>query len=424
MEKIFIRTYGCALNAADSENISGILKQAGFEIVPDEESADLIVVNTCIVKEPAQENALNYIRNLKEKGKKIVAAGCMPQALPEKLEGVSLIGVNQIENIVEVVEETLNDNNVTLIARQQTRDFTLPKIRRNNIVEIIPIAQGCLGNCSYCLVKNARGELVSYKKDSIIKVAKNAIQRGAKELWLTAQDTGCYGKDIDTSLPILLREIIKINGDFTVRVGMMNPNFALEYLDDLIEIYKSEKIFKFLHVPLQSGSDEILKKMNRAYKAEDFKRVVENFRKVHPSITIATDVICGFPGESEEEFQKTLQVVQDVKPDVVNISRYWKRPKTSASKLKQIPMQEIMSRSRRMTAWFEWVAMEKNKSWMNWEGKVIVDEKGKNDSWVARNFAYKPVILEGDYMVGHEPYVKVVKTTEHDLRAVELSRFN
>ncbi|MFW6014765.1 MAG: tRNA (N(6)-L-threonylcarbamoyladenosine(37)-C(2))-methylthiotransferase [Candidatus Nanoarchaeia archaeon] len=420
MDKIYITTYGCSMNAADSESIAGILKNTGFQLVSTEDEADLIIVNTCIVKEPSQENALSYIRKLQEKGKKVVVAGCMAQALPEKVSGYSLVGIDQIENIVEVVEETLNDNTVVLIARDKNKRMNLPRIRRNQVVEIIPIAQGCLGNCSYCIVKKARGELLSYEPEAIAERAQKAIREGAKELWITAQDTGCYGKDIDSSLPVLLKKIIALSGDFKVRVGMMNPNFAVEFVDELVDIFRSEKVFKFLHIPLQSGSDEVLGRMNRYYSVEDYKKIVKTLRQTHPHITIATDIICGFPGESEEQFQQTLQVIQETRPDIVNISRFWKRPGTSAAKLKQLPTQEIKSRSRRLTAWFEWIAMEKNKNWLHWEGKVLVDEKGKDNTWVARNYAYKPIILEGDYKLGDEVYVKVIKTTEHDLRAIEI----
>jgi len=422
MENIYIKTYGCALNVSDSERLAGILEKAGFNIVDDEEEAVLVIVNTCIVKEPSQETALSYIRQLKEKNKKIVVAGCLPQAVPDKLKEVSMIGVEQLENIVEIVEETLNGNSVVLIAREGSKRYSLPKKRKNKIIEILPIATGCLGNCSYCVVKKARGELSSIDKSEIVSHAQKAISEGVKELWVTAQDTGCYGKDIGTSLPELLRELIVLRGDYWIRLGMMNPNFAFEYIDELVEIFKSPKMFRFVHIPFQSASNEILEKMNRPYKIEDFINVVKRLRKEFPDMTLATDVICGFPGEDEEKFRRSMDLINDVRPDILNISRYWKRPHTDAAKLKQIPTQEIKGRSRRITAQFEWIAMEKNKKWLNWEGEVIVDEKGKGNTWVARNYTYKPIILEGDYEPGEVLRARVIKTTEHDLRAVEIGR--
>ncbi|MFW6014022.1 MAG: tRNA (N(6)-L-threonylcarbamoyladenosine(37)-C(2))-methylthiotransferase [Nanoarchaeota archaeon] len=422
MENIYIKTYGCSLNVSDSERIAGVLEKAGFNIVGSEEEAVLVIVNTCIVKEPSQETALSHIRQLKEKGKKVVVAGCLPQGVPEKLENVSMIGVDQLQNIVEVVEETLNGNSVVLIARGGSKRYSIPRKRKNKIIEILPIATGCLGNCSYCIVKRARGDLSSIEKSELVNYAQKAIREGAKELWITAQDTGCYGKDIGTSLPELLKELIALRGDYWIRLGMMNPNFALEYIDELIEIFKSPNMFRFVHIPFQSANNEVLEKMNRPYKIEDFINVVKRLKNEFSDMTLATDVICGFPGESEEKFRQSIDLVNEIKPNVLNISRYWKRPYTEAAKLKQLPTQEIKSRSRRMTALFEWIALENNKKWMNWEGEVLVDEKGKNNTWIARNYAYKPIILEGDYEPGEVLRAKIIKTAEHDLRAIEIGR--
>ena len=415
-----MRTYGCSLNASDSERISGLLEKSGFKIVESEDDALLVVVNTCIVKEPSQETAISYVKQLKKKGKKVVVAGCLSQALPEKLNEVSMIGVDQINNIVEVVEETLNGNHVVLIARDKQDRYSIPKKRKNKIIEIIPIAFGCLGNCSYCVVKKARGELVSAKKEDILKVASDAVRDGVKELWITAQDTGCYGKDIGTSLPELLRELTSLRGDYWIRLGMMNPNFALEYVDDLVELLRHEKMFRFIHIPVQSGSNKILKKMKRSYSVEEFYELIRRLKTDVPDVTLATDVICGFPGENAEDFNKSFELIRDIKPDILNISRYWKRPHTDAYNMKQLPAQKIKERSRKMTDLFSWVAFEQNKKWLNWEGEVIVDEKGKDDTWIARNYAYKPIVLRGNYFLGQVLRVKVVKTADYYLKAIDM----
>ncbi|MBW2993740.1 tRNA (N(6)-L-threonylcarbamoyladenosine(37)-C(2))-methylthiotransferase [Candidatus Woesearchaeota archaeon] len=309
--QVFIKTFGCALNKSDSEAMAGLLKKAEFDITENIDKADVIIVNTCTVKGPSEKNFFNCLKDIKKLGKPIVVAGCIPQTDPEKVRGYNLIGTYEVSRIAEVVEEAVNDNVVELVAEKHSQRLNLPKSRSNNIIEIIPICAGCMGEpCSYCKVKSARGNLFSYYKNEIIKQAENAVKDGVLEIWITSQDTGCYGKDIDSSLPELLRELVKLEGDFKIRLGMANPNHILEFLDELIEIYKSDRMFKFLHVPVQSGSDRILKLMKRKYTADDFKKIISRFRKEIPGITISTDVILGFPSEAEEDYDKTRDLIK------------------------------------------------------------------------------------------------------------------
>lgn len=420
MTLIYIHTQGCSLNQSDSEVMAGILKKAGFSIAKTPKESDLIIFNSCIVKKPTENAFYKKLEEFKQLNKQIIIAGCIPQVKPKKLRDFSLIGTNQINNIVEVVEETINGNVVKLLTQENNPRLNLPKIRKNSIIEIIPVCRGCLGSpCSYCAVKRARGHLFSYSKDAIIKQAKEALNDGIKEIWLTAQDTGAYGKDIAYSLPKLLKDVVKIPGDFFVRVGMMNPNHVLEFLDELIDIYKHDKIFKFLHMPVQSGNDDVLKLMKRKYFVSDFKSIISSFRQEIPEITISTDIICGFPTETEQQFQDSVNLIKDIKPDVLNISRFWPRPFTEAEKMEQLSGEETKKRSRMLTSTFEWAAFEKNKKWRGWTGSVLIDEKGKNNTWVGRNFAYKPVIIESaENLFGKKLNVKIINITKHDLRGI------
>ncbi|MBR9691567.1 tRNA (N(6)-L-threonylcarbamoyladenosine(37)-C(2))-methylthiotransferase [Candidatus Woesearchaeota archaeon] len=418
---IYIKTYGCALNRADSETMAGLLKKAKFEIVDNPEDAFVIIINTCTVKGPAEAKFFTYLENLKKEYefKKIIITGCIPQADPKKLKGYALLGTSRITDIVQLVEETLNDNPIRMLKRKELPRLNLPKIRKNPVIEIIPICEGCLGSpCSYCKVKQARGDLRSYPKEEIIQQAKQAIKDRIPEIWLTAQDTGCYGKDIDSSLPELLKEIIQLPGDFKIRLGMLNPNHILEFLDKLIEIYKSEKIFKFLHIPVQSGNNEILKAMKRKYTAEQFKEIIKRFKSAIPNTTIATDIICGFPGETEEQFQDSLNLIKEITPDVLNISRFWPRPKTPAAELEnKVPEIEIKRRSALMASIFQNISRMRNERWIDWSGPILIDEIGEDNSFVGRNFAYKPVIVKGDYQLGDKINVKIRRTSVFDLRA-------
>ena len=415
---IFIKTFGCPVNFSDSEKMAGLLKQAKFKIVNAPEKADLIIINSCTVKTPTEINFFKYLEKTKQLNKKIIIAGCIPQTDPEKLSGYSLIGTSQIDNVVEIVEETINNNTIESIIKQPINRLEIPNIRKNPIIEIIPICEGCLGDpCAYCKVKAARGNLKSYKQEDIIKQAKKAVINNAKEIWLTAQDTGCYGLDINTNLPNLLKEIIKISGNYKIRLGMANPNHIITFLDELTEIYKSDKIFKFLHIPVQSGNNEILKSMKRKYTIEQFKQIIEKFRKEIPEITISTDIICGFPGETQEQFNDSLDLIKQITPDILNISRFWPRPKTAADEMKaQIHGRETKRRSRLLTDIFYNIARMQNEKWLDWQGEIIIDEKGKGSTSIGRNYSYKPVIVKGDYNLGEKLTVKIKKITSFDLR--------
>jgi len=419
MTKIYIETYGCSLNQSDSEVMAGLLKEKGFfEITDDIEEAEVIIINTCIVKKPTENNFYNRLKELEKlyPYKKKIIAGCIPQADSSKLKKYPLIGTYQLNNIVEVVEEALNDNIIHLIAKENNKRLNLPKIRKNHVIGIVPILSGCLGSCSYCTVPKARGKLRSYPIEEIINEVLEALKDDCKEIWITSQDNGAYGKDIDLNLTRLLKKIIELPYDFKLRIGMLNPNHVMEYLNELVEIYKNDKVFKFLHIPVQSGNDDILKSMNRKYKVKDFKKIINEFRKNIPKITISTDIIVGFPGETEEQFKDSLNLIREVKPDVVNISRFWPRKNTKAAKMKQIHGGITKDRSRLLTSVHQYISYENNIKWRGWEGNILIDEQGKDNTWIGRNYCYKPVIVKGDYRLGDIIKVKIKDITSFDLR--------
>lgn len=411
MTKVYLQTYGCSLNSSDSERIAGILKKSGFQIVESMEDAEVIIVNSCTVKTPTVNKIKRF---LNECNKKVILAGCIPQADPDFMEDVSMIGPSQIENIVEVVEETLNGNIVKLLVPDKENKIGMPIVRRNKIVEVLPISEGCLGDpCTYCIVKKARGELRSYPKDAIVNRVKIAVSEGVKEIWLTAQDTGCYGYDIGTNIVELLNEVLAIKGEFRVRLGMTNPDHVKENMG-LIDVFKNPKMFQFLHVPVQSGNDEVLKKMHRKYSAQDFREIVEKFREELPLVTIATDVICGFPEETDSQFKDSIELVREIKPDVLNMSKFWLRPGTAAENMVQVSGEDIRDRTKLMSEIFAWVLRDKNKKWVGKRCRVIVDEKGKEDTMIARNEGYISVILR-DVKIGQFLDVDIIDHSRHDV---------
>ena len=407
--------------------MAGLLKEARFEIVDDPEEADVLILNSCTVKTPSENSLLKEIEKYKDSYKIIIIAGCVAQTDPAKLSRYALVGTKQIHKIVEVVEEALNENTICNLSQEENPVLELPKIRNNPIIEIIPICRGCLGNCTYCKTKAARGELISYPiKDIKLRVRK-ALREGAKEIWLTAQDCGCYGFDINTNLSNLLNEIISIEWDFKIRVGMMNPNHILKIKNELIQVYRNEKIFKFLHLPVQSGNNELLKTMNRKYKVEDFNNLVKEFKTHFPNLTLATDMIVGFPGETDQQYWETLSLTRHLSPEIINISRFWPREKTPAARMKnQIPGEEIKRRSRVLADIFKNISRLNNEKWIGREMEILIDEKGQErrneqtgktiQQWIGRNSSYKPVIVEGDFNLGDKIKVNIFKISDWDLR--------
>ncbi|MBR9682909.1 tRNA (N(6)-L-threonylcarbamoyladenosine(37)-C(2))-methylthiotransferase, partial [Candidatus Woesearchaeota archaeon] len=382
------------------------------------EEADVIILNSCTVKNPSENSLMRELEKYKDSYKIVIVAGCVAQADPEKLGGYPLIGTNQFDQIVEVVEEALNENIVCNLSQEDTPSLKAPKVRENPVVEIIPICRGCLGNCSYCKTKAARGELVSYPIEDIKLRVRRALMEGAKEIWLTAQDCGCYGFDLNTNLAKLLEELVTIDRYFKIRIGMINPNHLLKIKDELLKVFSNEKIFKFLHIPLQSGNDEILKAMKRKYSMEDFLNLVKEFRQHFPRITLATDVIVGFPGESEEQHWETLNLIRRISPDVLHISRFWARPKTPAAKMKnQIRGDEIKRRSGVLAEIFKNIAHMQNEKWLTWEGEILIDDQGTEPGqMIGRNPSYKQVLVMGDFELGQRVKVKIGGVKDWDLR--------
>jgi len=421
LRRVYVKSYGCPTNTADGEVISGCLSTVGYDIVNKPQDADLLIYNTCAVKTPTENRMFHILRNV-PKNKRLIITGCLPLINFERLKNEigfdGVLGPAPGFRIVEAVDRVLQGDRVVALENDFTPDLNLPRVPVNEVIEIIPINYGCLGSCSYCCVLLARGRLRSYKPNEIEQRVRQALTSGVKEIWLTSQDTASYGRDVSTDLAHLLRAVCEVEGDFLVRVGMMTPNIALEILDDLVDAYQHDKIFKFLHLPVQSGDNEVLRLMNRFYSVESFRRIVQAFRAKIPEITIATDVICGFPGESDEAFARTTELINEVQPDIVNISKFFPRPHTPAMKMKQLDSREVKGRSKALAELSRGIAFERNKGWMHWTGIILVDEKGRDESWIGRNLAYKPVVVKSHQaLLGRFLNVQVRKTFSTYLEA-------
>lgn len=287
-QRIYVKTWGCAHNNSDSEYMAGQLATYGYNLTADKSNADLWLLNSCTVKNPSEDTFRNEIHNGLGTGKHVVVAGCVPQGAPksEYLKGLSIVGVRQIDRIVEVVEETLKGHTVRLLQPKKVNGkilagapLDLPKIRKNPLIEIIAINTGCLNQCTYCKTKHSRGNLSSYPPEEIVARAQQAFAEGVCEIWLTSEDTGTYGRDIGTSLPELLWKLVDvIPVGCMLRVGMTNPPYILEHLEEIAKIFATPRVYAFLHVPVQSGSDSVLGEMKREYCRAEFEEVVDVLR--------------------------------------------------------------------------------------------------------------------------------------------------
>jgi len=422
MTKVNLITQGCSSNLRESEIMMGLLNNSGFDVINGEDEPDVNVVNICTVK--GDTTALREIRRLKKEfpEKKLIVAGCITESIVPKIknidEGISFVNTHNLGRISAVVNNSVNGTVLELLDKNYEQKVNLPSVRKNSVVGIVPILNGCNYFCTFCSTKLVKGKLFSYPIGAIRQDVKGHLKSGCKEIWITSNDTGAYMAEQNGKQKLieLLEQILTIPIDFKLRLGMMNPGNTITILDELIETYKHPKMFKFLHIPLQSGNNEILKLMNRRYTSEDFLNVVDAFRKEIPEITISTDIIVGFPSETEAQFEDSLKIIKKIKPDVLNLSRYAAREGTIAAKMKQLATNTLKQRSRIMTTLYRETALENNKKWLDWKGKILIDEKGKNDSWIGRNYCYKPVVVKGNFNLGDEIEVKIYDATSFDLR--------
>ena len=408
MAKIFVEAYGCSASFADSEIISGLIQNGGHTLIENSAESDLNIVVTCSVKDATANKMIHRIKSLKSKP--LIVAGCLPKAEQTSVEKfadkASLLGPNSLGKTLQTINSTLNGRKQIVLEDSDLSKVGLPKVRLNPAVGIVEIASGCMSECTFCQTKLSKGDLSSYRLGDIVRQVQTEIKEGCKEVWLTSTDNGCYGFDIGTDLPSLINTVVEIPEDFMVRVGMMNPMYMPRIKDKLIESYDSDKVFKFLHIPVQSGSDKVLQDMRRGHTAGTFREIVKKIRERFGQFTISTDIIVGFPSETEEDFQRTIALLNETKPDVVNLSRYSARPGTDAAEWKQLDAVEVKRRSKIIFEQISKLSIDSNKKWIGWKGRVLFDEM-TDDGIKGRNFAYKPVSITDQVNVGESHIVKI-----------------
>ena len=404
---VHIETYGCAFNMADSEAMAGLLRREGYALADRPEDADLVILNTCTVKDRTFHHFRKRLDALRRRGP-LVVAGCIPKvyARSEWLDGVALVGPDALGGIVEVVAGVLDGAAPRALdasedAARPSR-AECPTLRRHAHIEILPIAAGCLGACRFCQTRLARGRLRSFPPDVLIERARRAVDEGVRELWITAQDTGAYGRDTGgPTLPELLGRICAIEGDYRIRVGMTNPNWVAHNPDAWLEAWAHPRLFRFLHMPVQSGAERVLRAMGRSHGVEEFETVAAAFHERFPDLGLMTDAIAGYPTETDEDFEATLALLERVRPAAVNRSRFSARPHTPAARLDPLPVSVVKERSRRLNDTVRRLARAYHEARVGRTERVLTSETSlKGPTTLARNDAWRPVVLDGLWPTG------------------------
>jgi len=399
--RAYVEAYGCTLNFGESREIEDLLLNRGWELAGSPEDCDLVVLVTCVVIETTERAMLKRIRELVNMPN-LVVTGCMATACRQKAERVApnaaFVPPGDLAGFSRLIEETERP--------------VVPVDRMRDSYCIVPIATGCLGSCAYCITRLARGRLKSRSVARIVSAVERAAEHGPREIQITAQDTAAYGADIETSLPELVDRICQIPLDFRLRIGMMNPRNALPLAEEIGGMYLQPKVFKFLHMPAQSASDKLLEEMERGYTLDDFKKIVAMVRARVPEITISTDLIVGYPGETIEDHKRNLDFLSEMRPDIVNVTRFSARPGTKAA-VGQKPVVGWMAkdRSRELTELRFKVALEKNRSWVGRSVKALSTEKGKGRSTILRTDEYKQVVVPEMLSLGRYYEVHVIGAT-------------
>jgi len=406
----YIETYGCTMNKADSRIMSTLLKESNYTETSIDK-AEFIIINTCGVKQQTENKIKQRLEEIhvnytESQNKHVIITGCLPHISKNYIEILkkiipsyaAIIDLDNINEIVQILKKVKKEKNNFILYSQESIDKSkiLIDLPKGKLTGILSISEGCEGNCTYCCVKNARKALHTYNPVSILKNAKHQLNQGAKQLCLTSQDCSTYRHE-NSNLADLIRKIHQIPTEFFLRMGMLNPKFLLDEFDQLISIFSLEKVYKLLHIPIQSGSNRVLQKMNRNYKIEKIRTKIQSLREKFPSLSISTDIICGFPEESERDFEETMEFIEWLKPGILNISKFTVRPGTKAKYMKQVDSREIKERSIRLSKLFRDYLIDINQKWIGWKGKILILHEGNNENQAfGRNFAYKNVFLD-DY---------------------------
>ena len=404
-------TFGCQMNKSDSERIASVLENMGYQPVNKSAQADLIIVNMCSVRQSAVDGLGRKFTELKKQNPNLKTAltGCV--LLPDKTKLKK-----QFDLIFDIKNLTKLSNMLCyplIIPRSNALEyFSVFPDSDSLVTAYVPIMTGCNNFCAYCVVPYVRGEENSRPAQEIIEEVKKLIKKEYKEIILLGQNVNSY-KDKNTNFPQLLKLINDLPGGFWLRFITSHPK---DLSDELIEtMAKSEKITEYLHLPVQAGDNQILKKMNRGYSVDQYKNLIEKIRKRIKNISISTDIIVGFPGETKKQFKQTAKLMKWVKFDMVYTAQYSPRPMTAASKLKDdVIKKEKRRREQILTKIIKNTALKNNRKYINKTVEVLIEQKTKNDFYLGKARTFKNVKIKdpkGSLKIGQFIKTKIIKAT-------------
>ena len=399
---VCILTYGCTYNEGDSARLQDILTHRGSVVVGNPEDAWVVILNTCVVIGKTERKMIRTIREMEANGKEVWVTGCLPSARSDILREFPSVRV-------------LLPQEIHAISDQAPSDASGP-------VAVVQAGSGCLGHCSYCITRIARGRIQSVPQEEITNRIRAAVSGGAVEIRLTGQDLSAYGCDQGISaLPSLLQKIGSIEGRFLVRLGMMNPATLIPIVEDVADALCNEHFFSFIHLPVQSGSDTVLSRMERGYTVSGYMDLVRILRKKLPDISIATDIIAGFPGESEEEFNRTRDLLIRLRPDMVNITRYSYRPGSSVSREYELPDRICKDRSRELVRTGYQILKERKQEMVGKTGEILITEQLRPGTVMGRSRSYTGVVVGENLTVGDRYLVEFSGERTHYLTGEVIS---
>jgi MiaB-like tRNA modifying enzyme len=396
MARYHIETYGCTSNRGESRAIERRLRDAGHHRVDDETEADVAILNTCTVVETTEDRMLRRARELDAATADLIVTGCMALAQGEAFEEAGVDA--RIRHWDEVPRAVGNGECPTATPDAE------PVL--DGAIGILPIARGCTSDCSYCITKQATGKIDSPPVEENVEKARALVHAGASEIRITGQDTGVYGwDDGERKLHVLLDRICSsIDGDFRVRVGMANPKGVHGIREKLAATFaEHDELYDFLHAPVQSGSDDVLGDMRRQHQVSEFVEVVETFDSHLAEWTLATDFIVGFPTETDHDFEQSMALLREVRPERINVTRFSKRPNTDAAEMKGLGGQVKKNRSKAMSELKAEVVGEAYDALVGERREVMAVEPGRDESMKCRDDAYHQIVVTEASDHGIEP---------------------
>jgi MiaB-like tRNA modifying enzyme len=405
--RVYVESYGCAQNLGEGAALARALHDAGHAIAPGPNGADAAVLVTCGVIGPTEARMVRRWAWLAERTPRVVVTGCLVPLRSELLTGpgrarTDLVPIREQGRIPQLLLERAP-------ARPPGGPMEPSEDAEPPSTAEVPVAQGCTSACSYCFSRLARGRIESVPVAEVLARVAAAQARGAVEVRLSSLDTSSWGADLPggLGLPDLLDAVAALPGDGRVRVGMMSPQTLAPIADRHFTALAHPRFFRFLHLPVQSGSDRVLAEMRRGYDAAAFVKLVELGRSRLADLTLSTDIIVGFPTEGESEFEESMRLVERVEPEIVNVTRFSPRPLTPAAHLKPLPPRVAKRRSRALTELRMELARKRLERWIGQESEAWTVERGTRSSTVARLPNYLPVVLAERLPLGRSVPVRV-----------------